>query len=148
MMCKIAGISCSAPAGGELSKFVARVTKVPNVCSMTAVRMSDFWRNLSSRNRVSQQPGIYHVKPKGTHRNARTISSTTTVPAPTSRMLLLARRALTPSSSSGHLSGKSFEMRVLSVLASWTVITREGEAARSGRMLLFRAARSVGKIGL
>jgi len=54
----------------------------------------------------------------GAHRNARTISSTTTVPAPTSRMLLLVRRALAPSSSSGHLSGKSFEMSVLSALAS------------------------------
>jgi hypothetical protein len=54
----------------------------------------------------------------GAHRNARTISSTTTVPAPTSRMLLLVRRALAPSRSSGHLSGKSFEMSVLSVLAS------------------------------
>ena len=98
------------------------------------------------------QPAAWYIphrqQGKGTHRNARTISSTTTVPAPTSRMLLLARRALTPSSSSGHLSGKSFEMSVLSVLASWTVITREGDVARSGRMLLFRAARSVGKIGL
>jgi len=25
-----------------------------------AVRMSDFWRNLSPQNRVSQLPGIYH----------------------------------------------------------------------------------------
>lgn len=70
------------------------------------------------------------------------------MPAPTSRMLLLARRAFAPSSSSGHLSGKSFEMSVLSVLASWTVITREGDAARSGRMLVFRAVRSAGKIDL
>jgi hypothetical protein len=61
--------------------------------------------------------GRKHAK-GGAHRNARTISSTTTVPAPTSRMLMLARRALAPSSSSGHLSGKSFEMSVLSVLAS------------------------------
>jgi hypothetical protein len=54
----------------------------------------------------------------GAHRNAQTISSTTTVPAPTSQMLMLVRRALALSSSSGHLSGKSFEMSILSVLAS------------------------------
>jgi hypothetical protein len=54
----------------------------------------------------------------GAHRNAQTISSTTTVPAPTSQMLMLVRRALVPSSSSGHLSGKSFEMSILSMLAS------------------------------
>jgi hypothetical protein len=110
--------------------------------------------------RVSQQPesgytrgrrrmgGRRGKEKKGAHRNARTISSTTTVPAPTSRMLLLARRALAPLSNSGHFSGKSYEMSDLSVLASWTVITREGDAARSGSMLLFRAVRSVGKIGL
>jgi hypothetical protein len=63
-------------------------------------------------------------------------------------MLLLVRRALAPSSSSGHLSGKSFEMRVLSVLATWTVIAVPGDAARRGRMLLFRAERSAGEIGL
>jgi hypothetical protein len=159
-MCRIAGISCSAPAGGELSRFVASVTRMPNVCSMTPVKMSVFWRNLSNTAaelRVSQRSrrdtrGRRRLwdagkEKKRTDRNARTISSTTTVPAPTSRMLLLARRALEASSSSGHLSGKSFEISVLSVLASWTVITREGDAARSGRMLLFRAVRSAGKIG-
>jgi hypothetical protein len=82
------------------------------------------------------------------YRNARTISSTTTVPAPTSRMLLLARSALAPPSSSGHLSGKSCEMSVLSVLASWTVITRDGDPESNGRILLFRAARSEGEIAL
>jgi hypothetical protein len=50
MRCKITGISCSAPAGGELSRFVASVTRVPNVCSMTAVKISLFWRNLEPPN--------------------------------------------------------------------------------------------------
>ena len=74
--------------------------------------------------RVNEQPEMYAEyggRGEGeerTHRNARTISSTTTVPAPTSRMLLLARSALAPSSRSGHFSGKSCEMSVLSVLAS------------------------------
>ena len=49
MRCRIAGISCSAPAGGELSRFVARVTKVAKVCSMMAVKISLFWRNLARR---------------------------------------------------------------------------------------------------
>jgi len=77
----------------------------------------------SAEPRVSEPPGMYaeyggRGEGGGTHRNARTISSTTTVPAPTSRMLLLARRALAASSRSGHFSGKSFEMSVLRVLAS------------------------------
>lgn len=73
----------------------------------------------TAERRVKSQLATGRKYPKdGAHRNARTISSTTTVPAPTSRMLLLVRRALALPSSSGHLSGKSFEMSVLSVLAS------------------------------
>ena len=58
-----------------------------------------------------------HVKDRA-HWNAWIILSATTVPAPTSWMLLVVRRALVLSSGSGHLFRKSFEMRVLSILAS------------------------------
>ena len=46
--CKIAGMSCSAPGGGELSRLVARVTRVANVSSTMPFKTSLFWRNLST----------------------------------------------------------------------------------------------------
>lgn len=82
----------------------------------------------------------------GTYLKARTASKVATHPAWTSRTSLLTRRRLISLTKEGHLVGKSWATIDLRVLASWSAILLEGEAARRGRTLMRRASRSEGAI--
>lgn len=81
------------------------------------------------------------------HLNARTHSSAATHPAPTSRISPLFSNAFTLSSNPDHRSGKSCEMRSLSVAPSCTVIVLDGDPARTRKMADLSASRSDCAIG-
>jgi hypothetical protein len=85
---------------------------------------------------------------KKTHLKALTTSTVATHPAPTSRISLLVKSALTSFNRPGQSSGKSWATIVLKVAESCPVILRDGDVASNRKMDALSASRSDCAIGV